>query len=120
MGEYQGPGISCRAEVGWNSPAKSLLTQRLLVTSDSSLGRKSNGIRGVCVRVCVRVHVRVCVVLGRAAVGAERQREPGLVQVQNPQGPFVCFQQTFMVRRPNSSKELRPAGPSVLEFSQGY
>lgn len=71
--------------MGWTSLAQSLLTQRLLVTSDSSLGRKSNGIRGVCVRV------HVCVVLGSAAVGAERQREPGLVQVQNPQGPLDAF-----------------------------
>ena len=46
----------------------------------------------------------VCVVLGRVAVGAERQRECGPVQRQNPQGPFACFQQTFTVGRPSSSE----------------
>lgn len=51
-----------------------------------------------CLCVCV------CVVLGRVAVGAEKQRESGPVQGQNPQGPFVCFQQTFTVGRSSSSE----------------
>lgn len=72
-----------------------MVTQRLLDTSDRSLGRESDG---------MQVSLCVCVVLGRVAVGAERQRESGPVQGQNPQGPFACFQQTFTVGRSSSSE----------------
>lgn len=68
MCEYQGPDVGCRAEVGCRIPTKSLVTQRLFDTSDR-LGQEVIWDTWVC--VCV------CVVLGRVAGRAERQRESG-------------------------------------------
>lgn len=84
-GECQGPGAGCRAEVGWRSPAKSVVTQRLLDPSDRSLGREADGIL-----MCV---VSECVCYWEELQLEQRGRgSPDLLQGQKPQEPFASLQ----------------------------
>ena len=61
----------------------------------------------------------VCVLVERAAIRAERQRESGPIQAQSHRGLLYASRKHVWCRGQINLRNW-PAGPSGLEFSRGY